>query len=436
MKTFTYSNTFDDAGNPLHGATAVNSGSAGVADSGQDADANNEWIFSSPGVGNSSGTLQLNADLVGRDRVTDFTFSGTVDFIGEAGGIGNGYSEGISFSLGNPATMAATVENGLATGLSVMVSPYRDTIAIFWNGAQIGATTVTGIEPLVPQSFSISVDTNGHVTASFGTSSAAATIPGGAWTTTDQTGWDFVFAGRSGTNTAEGYIDDMSVNANIVCFLAGTAVMTPQGPTSVELLRSGDLVETLDHGAQPLLWAGTRRVPAFGRLAPIEFAPGLLGNRNALALSRQHCLFFDCPEVRAHFDPRGVLVRAAHLLGLPGVSRRTGGTAAYHHIAFARHEIVLAEGVPCESLLPAPRQLREHPGLDAVFPGLKVGVAPYPAARRVLRRSEVKHWRKWLAKQDTLPFVRSAGVDGSLPQLTVDFRSACATKPDRPESRT
>lgn len=405
MKTFTYSNSFDEA-DSLKGATVTNSGSAGVADSAFDADTDKEWIFSSSGVVNSSGTLELNADLDTGNRVTDFTFSSTVDFIGDTGGVDNEYTDGISFSLGDPTTLGAAAEYGLGEGLSVIVSPYQDTIAIFWNGVEIGSIPALGLEPLVPASFSIAVDTNGNVTASFGSSIVTATIPGDEWTTTDQSGWDFVVAGRSGQNTAESYIDDMTVNANIVCFLAGTRIATPTGPRPVETLHPGDLVLTRDHGAQALVWAGARKVPAFGRLAPIEFSDGALGLAGApLCLSRSHCLLIEDAGTDALFGPGGVLIRASHLLGLPGVAKRSGGTASFYHLAFARHELVQAEGRWAESLLPGPQALRALEGADvqALFSDAHASQTPYPPARRVLRRAEVTRWLKWHAAHGSLP---------------------------------
>lgn len=421
MKTFTYSNSFDDPADRLHGATATNTGSAGVADSAYDGDSNAEWIFSSSGVVNSAGSLQLNADLETGNRVTDFTFSGTVDFIGDTGGVNNQYTDGISFSLGDPTSLGAAAEYGLTEGLAVSISPYHDSISILWNGVQINAITVTGMESFTSQSFSVSVDAGGTVSVSYAGRSLTATIPADAWASTDQSGWDFVVAGRSGVNTAEGYIDDMTVNANIVCFLAGTMIDTPSGPRPVESLRVGALVETRDHGAQPLVWVGARQVPAFGRLAPLELAAGFLGLPAPLRLSRQHCLFVQDAATAALFGPAGVLVRAAHLCGLPGVRKLSGGTARYHHLALARHEILFAQGSPCESLLPGPYQLRgpQAAGLLAAFPALGRGEAAYPAARRVLRRAEVNRWLKWHAARGGVP---SAAPD-PLPQPSMRIRA-------------
>lgn len=47
-------------------------------------------------------------------------------------------------------------------------------------------------------------------------------------------------------------------NNEFVCFATGTAIRTPSGNRPIEELGEGDLVETLDHEAQPILWHGAR----------------------------------------------------------------------------------------------------------------------------------------------------------------------------------
>jgi hypothetical protein len=52
---------------------------------------------------------------------------------------------------------------------------------------------------------------------------------------------------------------------------------TPGGARAVEDLKVGDLVETLDIGAQPIRLIGSKRVIARGKNAPIRVTNGVLG---------------------------------------------------------------------------------------------------------------------------------------------------------------
>ena len=62
----------------------------------------------------------------------------------------------------------------------------------------------------------------------------------------------------------------------VPCFVADTLIRTPNGDVPVETLAPGDLVETVDEGAQPLRWIGMRQVKSVGNLAPVRFAAHLI----------------------------------------------------------------------------------------------------------------------------------------------------------------
>lgn len=152
--------------------------------------------------------------------------------------------------------------------------------------------------------------------------------------------------------SADSYTYD---NTGIVCFAAGTNILTPEGEVAIETLKPGDLVETLDHGAQPLLWIGQRHVGdaelnANPELRPVRIAKGVLGNQRTLLVSRQHGMMIGNSHLaRAiHLVPEFAGVRVAH-----GKREIT-----YVHLFFARHEIVFAEGIPSESFYPGPTALR------------------------------------------------------------------------------
>ncbi|OOY25564.1 hypothetical protein BMI91_03920 [Thioclava sediminum] len=204
----------------------------------------------------------------------------------------------------------------------------------------------------------------------------------------------------------------------IPCFTEGTRLATPRGSRRVETLKPGDLVTTLDDAPQPVLWHARRRFGAAAlaadpRLCPVRLRPGAFGNRAALVLSGQHCIWV--PE------GQGALARARHLAATGwGGARVMRGCreVTYHHLLLPRHALVNAEGAWVESFWPGPQALRAltpsdltdllraHPALAQVH---FLGAAPEavygprvrpPLTWRKLDRSKCKSW-SLLARQAT-----------------------------------
>ncbi|MBS0563955.1 MAG: Hint domain-containing protein [Proteobacteria bacterium] len=180
------------------------------------------------------------------------------------------------------------------------------------------------------------------------------------------------------------------------CFTPGTLIGVPGGRVAIETLRIGDPVLTLDHGPQPLRWIGRQSVDGTGKLAPIRFAPGAIGNDRALFVSPQHRILWSGARAELLFAEPQVLVPALHLVGLAGVTREPAAHVVYIHLLFDRHELVLSDGVPTESFHPGGQMLAGDRALRAeiaaVFPGCPglVQGSEVPAARPVLARHEAR----------------------------------------------
>lgn len=135
----------------------------------------------------------------------------------------------------------------------------------------------------------------------------------------------------------------------------GTSVVLGDGrPCPVETLEPGDAVLTRDHGPRPLRALLHARVRAAGGFAPVVFAPGTIGNAGDLVLS---------PAQRLHLfrvggGPDGgdldCLVEARRLVDGDRIRLREGGFVDYYGLVFDRHEVIYAEGFPCESLCLTP----------------------------------------------------------------------------------
>ena len=133
----------------------------------------------------------------------------------------------------------------------------------------------------------------------------------------------------------------------MVCFAEKTRIATPSGPRPIEALRPGDLVQTVDNGPRPILWAERRELGPSDLTAnphhrPIELRAA--GER--LVVSPQH-------RIAVEIGGQEQLLAAKHLLDVPGVSaRRMDGKrrVRYHHLLLGTHELLVANGVLAESL--------------------------------------------------------------------------------------
>ena len=101
------------------------------------------------------------------------------------------------------------------------------------------------------------------------------------------------------------------------------------------------------------------------------------------------------PRAELMFGVDEVLVRAVHLVGLPGIELAMQKEVTYLHLLFDRHEILCAEGAWTESFQPAMRmvdgmELAQRTEIATLFPELAKEGLDYPAARLSLKAHEAK----------------------------------------------
>lgn len=164
-----------------------------------------------------------------------------------------------------------------------------------------------------------------------------------------------------------------------VCLTAGALIETPGGAVRMDRLRVGERVTTLDHGPQPILWIGKRRVVFSSRPDPAQ--PVML-RRDALApgrptrdllLSPEHRLLVETSPAFALHDPLGALAPAKALIRQTGLRQLAGRRAiTYFALLLPRHEVIVANGVAVESLYPGPEVFAR---LDAGERGTWMGLA-------------------------------------------------------------
>lgn len=193
---------------------------------------------------------------------------------------------------------------------------------------------------------------------------------------------------------------EYSQAASVPCFGPGVRIQTDMGPVPIERIAAGDRVLTRDNGYQPVLdisrsrFAGAR-VASERALQPVIIPRAAFGAGQPaqdVVLSRQHRVLIVSPAVALHFGVDEALA-PAHAVAPPGAnSLPWRGDITYHHLLFARHEIVLANGLWAESLLPGEvarsamsPEARER--LGAVLDG---GMDGIEAARLCLKAFEAR----------------------------------------------
>ncbi len=133
------------------------------------------------------------------------------------------------------------------------------------------------------------------------------------------------------------------------CFAAGTRILLADGSEMpVEALAAGDEVALHGGATAPILWIGKRKIllkthPNPDLVRPVLIKAQALGDglpKRDLAVSPDHALFFN-----------GHLIPAKVLLNGFSIRQTTPGEVTYYHIELARHAVLLAEGVGCESYL-------------------------------------------------------------------------------------
>ena len=149
----------------------------------------------------------------------------------------------------------------------------------------------------------------------------------------------------------------------VACLARDTRVRTDRGEVAVQDLAPGDLVQTQDHGRQPLRLLLSRRVrPAEltgnPKLRPVRITAGAMGNGLPVAdllVSPQHRMLVASPIVQRMFSQPEVLIAAKKLTAIPGIFVDMAATwVEYFHLVFDDHQIIFAEGAPTESFLAAP----------------------------------------------------------------------------------
>ncbi len=205
--------------------------------------------------------------------------------------------------------------------------------------------------------------------------------------------WDIVHPTAGGYSVIASAAETL---LDLACFAQGTRILTGRGEVPVERLRVADLVRTRDGRLAPVRWLGHRRVdcdrhPRPWDMQPVRVRAGAFGEampHRDLILSPDHAIFLS-----------GDLIPVRYLVNGATVAREPAAAVTYWHVELDRHDVLLAEGLACESYLDTGNRaafadggaaVRLHPAFArAVWQGrgcapLRCGGPPVAAARRHL----------------------------------------------------
>lgn len=276
---------------------------------------------------------------------------GTLDLVSN---IGTG--TGLTFDIGSAASSVLKIDGTVGTGntftfLNSISGELNDTNATALqttiSGLNIG-TSNTDPTNYIDLSGQGSLSLSGANT--FTGTSATLTFANG--TTLDLTG----VTGASGTwyvdYKPDGGTGTEIFASDVVCFAAGTRILTATGERMIDSLMAGDIVLTLsgdELSAQPVKWIGRRRIDLTAHPRPETVAPVRI-QRGAFADAMPHTDLLLSPDHAVFANGKLICVR--QLVNGTTIRQEQDWTSVeYFHVELDTHAILLAEGLPAESYL-------------------------------------------------------------------------------------
>jgi len=288
-------------------------------------------------------SLGVFADVVNNGRLVCSGLYAGVAFDGTVSGtgvieLGTGATAGFASSDGSTGGVVGAGQTvALAGSNTLYLSPGGAFDALVTRFAP--GDVISFAAPVTAANWAAGSGGTGTLTLSDdGAPVAAVTLAG------DYTGDTFLVTPGPAQNTIT------LASAGVACFAAGTRILTDRGPVPVEALREGDRVVSAFGGIRPARWIGQRRIDCRRHARPTEvwpvrvrahaFADG--APLNDLLLSPDHAIFVD-----------DVLIPVRYLVNGATVAQEAVVEITYFHVELPAHDVVLAEGLRCESYLDA-----------------------------------------------------------------------------------
>ncbi|MGB0798981.1 MAG: Hint domain-containing protein [Planktomarina sp.] len=341
---------------------------------------------------------QTGSAVDGNGATVDYTISGA----------GGSYTAGwgdidtsnihLGDSASGPETMVIDFMSGgspySVTGMVFRLNATNDTETMDFtiNGVDVDLNTLiaNGDVTMIEDNGNTDIDANGDLigeTTTYSLSDAFIfNIP--------VQNMEIAQTGFGNGSLVEIFIDD-SVVSTPPCFTTGMMIRTDAGYSAIEDLEIGDQIWTLDHGFQTLRFVSRRNVPAMGKMTPVLFKKGSIGNTADIVVSQKHRFHVGSlpQDLQKQFRPNeDTLLQAISFCN--GTSVRLYPeikTVEYFHLMFDNHELIDCFGTISESWQPTRNALKLNPDqadeLLSIFPEIGSRKASDPGA---MARYEVR----------------------------------------------
>jgi hypothetical protein len=283
------------------------------------------------------------------------SYTSTLEFAsgssaGTFAGLGSLYVNFAQISIDAGAKWTASGINTLASGYTLTDSGSLTVASNLYGSGMIdlagGATLALGDGVAVVPTIS---GITGNTLLLEGVDATVQAYGGGQLTLSDGLTLSVTHEG-AGSYTAESFTATYSSGNTVItaCFASGTRIEGAFGPVPVEALRVGDTVRTARGRLAPVKWIGFRRTALAKHPHPLDVMPvrvraGAFGDNRPvrdLVLSPDHAVFLD-----------GHLVPVRYLVNGVSIVQERREAVTYWHVELDRHDLILAEGLACESYL-------------------------------------------------------------------------------------
>ena len=292
----------------------------------------------------STGVVTLSGGTLDPDPITN---QGSISGFGTLAGAVN--NTGSITASGGTLVLTGSVDGAGALGVTSGARlDLRQAVTATTTLAMVGGTLE--VDTLAGMLGTIENFAAGEAIVLSGVTADGGTLSAGVLTLTDAgaTVGTLALGGIAGTTTFTVTNSGGTTDVTVACFAAGTRIATPDGTRPVEQLRPGDAVRLADGSVAEVRWVGARAVrceahPAPRAVWPFRVRTGAFGANlpaRDLWLSPDHAVFV-----------AGVLIPIRCLATEGGIEQVPMARVSYHHLELDRHDVLLAEGLPCESFL-------------------------------------------------------------------------------------